>query len=176
MIDAEEVRKLYPKLYALALRFCRDETDAEDIVHDALARAYRHSDQFAAGSSLKAWLSKIVVNCFYTAVRQRRPAVVDTAELVRLMDAYCAQEPEPELAAGTISDEVAAAINALHAKQRIVLILHDVQDISEREIAEILDCPRGTVMSRLFRAHEHLRVQLKDYVRAQGYEWKKVAA
>lgn len=164
-------------LYAAALRLTRDERDSEDLVQDAFLRAYRFFDQFERGTNIKAWLYKILTNTFINRYRRsvkereafdgpERNAV--QARVISRESTAKAEQPEQHFFDHLLSDEVVGAIDALPVDFRMVVILSDLQEFSYKEIAEILDCPVGTVMSRLFRGRRLLQKALAGYASARG--------
>ncbi len=163
-------------LYAAALRLTRNERDAEDLVQDTFLRAYRFFDRFERGTNIKAWLFKILTNTFINRYRRKakeRSAVEDERETVheRFMSqdvSEHAANPEQYFFDRLLSDDVLQAIDALPVDFRMVVILADLQEFSYKEIAEILDCPVGTVMSRLYRGRKLLQKHLLAYAVEQG--------
>jgi RNA polymerase sigma-70 factor (ECF subfamily) len=164
-------------LYASALRFTRDPRDAEDLVQDAFVRACRFLDRFEPGTNLKAWLFRILANTFINKYRRnvRERTLVDgpgreqvTSQLHSPEVADRAENPERAYLDRIVSEEVLAALDAVPIDFRMVVILADVHDFSYKEIADILDVPVGTVMSRLFRGRRHLQGSLAGYAAAAG--------
>ncbi len=154
-----------PQLYAVALRLTRQHCDAEDLVQDTLARAYAKFYQFTPGTNMGGWLYRILLSTFYSRCRQRkrRPAEVLTAEQeggrgVALAPAATSAESE---ALGRLGDsDVVRALAALPAVFKTVVYLADVEGYRYAEIAEVLDIPVGTVMSRIHRGRTMLRAKL----------------
>lgn len=163
-------------LYAAALRLTKNERDAEDLVQDTFLRAYRFFDKFERGTNIKAWLFKILTNTFINRYRRRvkeRSIVDDERETVheRFMSrdvSENAANPEQYFFDRLLSDDVLKAIDALPLDFRMVVILADLQEFSYKEIAEVLDCPVGTVMSRLYRGRKLLQKYLLGYAVEQG--------
>jgi RNA polymerase sigma-70 factor (ECF subfamily) len=164
-------------LYSGALRLTKNERDAEDLVQDTFLRAYRFFDKFERGTNIKAWLYKILTNTFINRYRRKvkERSVVDGAERDTVHERFMsrgvterAENPERQLVERLLSDDVLKAIDALPLDFRMVVILADLQDFSYREIADILECPVGTVMSRLFRGRKLLQKSLLDYAIEQG--------
>jgi len=156
-------------LYGTALRLTRSRDDAEDLVQDALLKAYRFYDRYEAGTNFKAWLLKILTNTFINRyrrkVRERRvfdgvmadpvgDGVMSRAAMRHLMD------PRSEAERGLIGREIEAALDELPPDHRMIILLADVEELSYKEISEILGCPIGTVMSRLHRARSSMRSRL----------------
>jgi RNA polymerase sigma-70 factor, ECF subfamily len=163
-------------LYAAALRMTRNEKDAEDLVQDALLRAYRFFDTFQAGTNCKAWLFRILTNVFCNNYRDReREHVVLTeaesspANLEQFVGGGMdGRDTETALLGRMVSADVEKALAAVPADFRMAVILADLEDFSYKEIAEIMECPAGTVMSRLFRGRKILQGLLHDYAVEQG--------
>jgi RNA polymerase sigma-70 factor, ECF subfamily len=164
-------------LYAAALRMTRNEKDAEDLVQEALLRAYRFFDTFEAGTNCKAWLFRILTNVFCNQYREReRENVVMTeaesssANLEQFLSGAGADgnETETALLGRMVSADVERALAAVPPDFRMAVVLADLEDFSYKEIAEIMDCPAGTVMSRLYRGRKILQGLLYEYAVEQG--------
>jgi len=165
-------------LYASALRLTRNERDAEDLVQDALLRAFRFFDRFERGTNIKAWLFKILTNTFINKYRRsvKERSLVDgpeqeavTAQVVSRDATDQAADPERWFFDRLLSDEVLRAVDDLPIDFRMVVILADLQEFSYREIADILDVPVGTVMSRLYRGRRLLQKALAQYAIDSGF-------
>jgi RNA polymerase sigma-70 factor (ECF subfamily) len=169
-----------PALYAAALRMTRHEKDAEDLVQDALLRAYRFFDTFQAGTNCKAWLFRILTNVFCNRYREREreheildQAESSTANLEQFLGGASSQgggarDVENALLGHMVSADVEKALAALPSDFRMAVILADLEDFSYKEIADIMECPTGTVMSRLFRGRKMLQTLLYQYAVEQG--------
>ncbi len=165
-------------LYAAALRLTRNERDAEDLVQDGLLRAYRFFDRFERGTNIKAWLFKILTNTFINKYRRtsKERSIVDGPEQ-ETVQAHAASrdtaeqsnDPEKWFFDRILSDDVLRAVDALPLDFRMVVILADLQEFSYREIADILDVPVGTVMSRLYRGRRLLQKALARYAVDSGF-------
>ncbi|CAN5211648.1 RNA polymerase sigma factor SigR [soil metagenome] len=163
-----------PSLYSAALRMTRKPADAEDLVQETYLRAYRGFGGFQEGTNLKAWLYRILTNTFINRYRsqQRRP---DETNLDDIEDFYlyrrlgglegakATRSAEDELLDVITETEVKEAVESLPEQFRIAVLLADVEGFSYKEIAEILDIPIGTVMSRLHRGRKGLQKRLYDY-------------
>jgi RNA polymerase sigma-70 factor, ECF subfamily len=154
----------------------RNEKDAEDLVQDTLLRAYRFFDTFQAGTNCKAWLFRILTNVFCNNYRDReREHVILTeaesspANLEQFVGGGVdGRDTETALLGRMVSADVEKALAAVPADFRMAVILADLEDFSYKEIAEIMECPAGTVMSRLFRGRKILQGLLHDYAVEQG--------
>jgi RNA polymerase sigma-70 factor, ECF subfamily len=172
-----DVLPLLPNLYGAALRMTRNPTDAEDLVQDTYLRAFRGFAGFKEGTNLKAWLYRILTNSFINTYRkkQRQPQTVegpDDMDEWYLFDKLGGRNVE--LSAETevldkIPDEaVKAALESLPENFRLPVLLADVEGFSYKEIAEIMDTPIGTVMSRLHRGRKALQKALWDTAKERG--------
>lgn len=159
-------------IYNAALRMSKDRSEAEDLVQDTYLRAYRFFDRFQQGTSIKAWLFKILRNTFINNFkkRARTPEHVDFDQL-RLTEnePACSNNPEEEILYKIFGDEVRRAIDALPEEFRSVIYLSDVEGFSYKETAEMVNRPIGTVMSRLHRGRKILRNNLFEHAREMGY-------
>ena len=164
-------------LYSAALRLTKNERDAEDLVQDTFLRAFRFFDKFERGTNIKAWLFKILTNTFINRYRRKvkERTVVEGAAREGNNERFVARDanesssnPEQYLFDRLLSDDVLRAIDALPIDFRLVVILADLQEFSYKEIAEILECPVGTVMSRLYRGRKLLQKALVGYALENG--------
>jgi RNA polymerase sigma factor (sigma-70 family) len=143
-------------------------------------KAYRFIDKYDQGTNAKAWLFKILKNAFINEYRKRskQPTKVDYEEVVNFHDeedtSYSSYlDLREEIFQSLMGDEVTSAINALPVDFRTVILLCDVEGFKYEEIAKIVNIPIGTVRSRLHRARNMLKEQLKEYARKMGYEDKR---
>src|SRR5215207_5351714 len=162
---AEQAMPYMSALYAAALRMTRNPSDAEDLVQETFLRAYRGFEGFQEGTNLKAWLYKILTNTFINQYRakKRRP---DQVELDDVEDFYIFRRLgglEAADAAYTPDAEVKEALESIPEQFRMAVILADVEGFSYKEIADILEVPIGTVMSRIHRGRRALQKKLWDY-------------
>ena len=168
-----------PSLYSAALRMTRNAADAEDLVQETYLRAYRGFGSFQAGTNLKAWLYRILTNTFINRYRaaQRRPDETDLDEvedfylyrrLGGLEGARASRSAEDELLDVLTEGEVREAVESLPEQFRLAVLLADVEGFSYKEIAEILDIPIGTVMSRLHRGRRALQKRLYEFAVDRG--------
>jgi RNA polymerase sigma-70 factor, ECF subfamily len=154
-----------PQLYAVALRLTHQHCDAEDLVQDTLARAYAKFYQFTPGTNLGGWLYRILLSTFYSGCRQRsrRPAEVLTAEQEtggRAAPAPATKSAEAEALDLLGDSDVVRALVALPDAYKAVIYLADVEGYQCAEIADVLNIPVGTVMSRMHRGRAMLRAKL----------------
>jgi RNA polymerase sigma-70 factor (ECF subfamily) len=165
-------------LYGAALRLTRNPGDAEDLVQETMLRAYRFWDSFAKDTNCKAWLFKILTNTFINHYqKQKRGRVVLDAAATeqQLTDGVLVQEksalqrsPETQLIERSMSEDVSRALAALPPEFRTAVVLCDIEGFSYKEIADIMECPLGTVMSRLYRGRRLLQDALRDFALAEG--------
>ena len=164
------------QLYGAALRMTRNPTDAEDLVQETFAKAYASFHQFTPGTNLKAWLYRILTNTFINSYRkkQRQPqssgSEVEDWQLARAESHTSTglRSAETEALDRMPHSAVTDAMNALAPDFRLAVYLADVEGVSYKEIAEIMGTPIGTVMSRLNRGRNQLRVSLADFAREHG--------
>jgi len=148
-------------LYGYAVVLSRNRAEAEDLVQETCLRALRGMNCLRAEASAKSWLFTILRNIWLNQLRQRRraPAMVELAsdEGVAIEPADAAQDPHAEYVTRMERDQVRIAIQKLPVEFREIIILREYEELSYQEIAAVLDCPAGTVMSRLARARSKLR-------------------
>ena len=153
-------------LYSTARRLTRNPSEAEDLVQDTYVKAFRHRRRFRAGTNLRAWLFAILHNTFLNDIRRRKgsPIDVDGDAAERAADRQADSEPTPEesLVAQATAAEVEAALDSLPGSYREAVWLRDAQDLSYAEIAEVLQVPIGTVMSRIARGRRLLHQKLTE--------------
>jgi len=166
-------------LYNTAYRMTRNAEDAEDLVQEAYLKAYKYYDKFEEGTNFKAWLFKIMKNTFINNYRkkQQAPPQSDFADIEESFETQVSEEagqkkiknPEEELLQDVLDEDVQRAIDELPPDYRMVVLLADLENFSYKEIAEILDVPVGTVMSRLYRGRRLLEKVMLEYARDHGY-------
>jgi RNA polymerase sigma-70 factor (ECF subfamily) len=166
-------------LFGAAYRLTRNARDAEDLVQDSLLRAYRFWGSFEQDSNCKAWLLRIVTNTFINEYQRRKRSreVLDAASAEQdatdgvLLHAGATdrQSPERTLLERSVSDDVQRALDSLPDDFRTAVVLCDVQGLSYKEIADIMQTPVGTVMSRLFRGRKLLAAALREFAISEGY-------
>jgi RNA polymerase sigma-70 factor (ECF subfamily) len=168
---------LLDQLYSAAMRFTHNPQDAEDLVQDTFAKAYASFHQYQDGTNLKAWMYRILTNTFINSYRkkQREPLQSDADgvedwQLVRA-EAHTSRglrSAETEALDHLPDSDVKKALQELPSDFRMAVYLADVEGFAYKEIAEIMDTPIGTVMSRLNRGRSMLRTLLQDYARERG--------
>jgi RNA polymerase sigma factor (sigma-70 family) len=167
-------------LYNFAYHLTYDEDDANDLVQETYMKAYRFVGNYERGTNAKAWLFKILKNAFINEYRKKskRPAQVDYEEVITYQDEEDSQyssymDLREEMFQSMMGDEVTNAINSLPVDFRTVILLCDIEGFKYEEISKIIDIPIGTVRSRLHRARNMLKEQLKTYAESLGYEDKR---
>jgi RNA polymerase sigma-70 factor, ECF subfamily len=165
-------------LYGVAYRLTRHRGDAEDLVQDALLRAYRFWHTFEPDSNCKAWLLRILTNTFlnkYNKRKREREIIGEAQQEQAAVDGVLVHEgslaqrdPEGVLIDRMVSDDVARALTDIPPDFRVAVVLCDIEGLSYKEIAEVIDCPVGTVMSRLYRGRQLLKKSLYEYAIQQG--------
>jgi len=165
--------------FGIAMRLTRNQADAEDLVQEAALLAYRAFESFEAGTNFRAWFLKIVTNCYYSKRRREKSRPV-TSDLDDAPDLYLyarsgqagfpTQGPDPAavLLEKLGTDRIVAAISRLPDEYRVVSTLYFMEDLSYEEIARVLECPVGTVRSRLHRGRKMLQKALWQIAEEAG--------
>ena len=170
-------------LYGAALQMTRDPAAAEDLVQETFLKAHRFWHRYQEGTNCKAWLFRVQTNLFINRNRRKNPSAA-------LMDELDSAEQAPELYQGSgfydrpdiqaererFPERVEQALQSLPEAFRLPVVLADLQDFSYREIAEIMGCPVGTVMSRLYRGRQQLQEALFDHAVEVGVIEERSAA
>lgn len=174
----EDALPLLDSLYAGALRMTRNPADAEDLVQETMLRAYRAFDRFEAGTNLKAWLFRILTNAYINTYRkkQREPKKVSADELedfdlfqeLKDHDPAFTRSAETVVLDSLVDSDIIEALDDLPEQFRLAVVLSDLEDFSYAEMAEIMDVPLGTVMSRLHRGRKALQKRLWELARDRG--------
>ena len=163
-------------LYNFALRLTADHSDAEDLVQDAIVKAYRFFDSYEKGTNAKAWLFRILKNSFINNYRktQKNPQTVDFDEVSSYYETVRAERTdttdlESLIYRNLMDDNFSNALAKLPEDFRTVVLLCDVDGFTYEEISNMLDVPIGTIRSRLHRGRNLLKTELYEYAKKRGY-------
>jgi len=167
------------QLYSAAMRMARNPADAEDLVQETFLKAYRAYDTFQEGTNLKAWLYRILTNTYINKYRKesRRPSEVDLGDVEDLYlyrrlgsedTAEASRTTEDRVLDSLVESDIKSAVEELPENFRIPVLLADLEGFSYKEIAEILDIPIGTVMSRLHRGRKAMQKRLWEFASRRG--------
>lgn len=168
---------LLDQLYGAALRMTRNPADAQDLVQDAYMKAYQAFGSFREGTNLKAWMYRILTNTYINSYRkaQRRPTESSAEDMTDWQlaetakhDSVGLESAEVEALKNIPDKRIQDALMSLGEDYRMVVYYADVEGLAYKEIAEIMDTPIGTVMSRLHRGRKQLRSKLKDVAAEHG--------
>ena len=160
-------------LYRTALRLSKNKADAEDLLQETLLKALKKFHQILDPSKTRAWLFRILVTTFYN-IEKKRKRQLPIVDVELNEDLVTSSFDVPvynthEVFGRLLGDEIEHALEQLHPEFKIVILLYDVEGLDYNEIAEICQCSKGTVASRLYRAREILRTLLEAYARKHGY-------
>jgi RNA polymerase sigma-70 factor (ECF subfamily) len=153
------------RIYALARRMIGDHEEALDVTQETFLRAVRNRRQLKPGLNISGWLIRVARNLCIDRLRARRrqrSASLDAVGAGQIADDSALQEPAARSMATERQEQLEAALERLAPDHREILILRDIMDLSYQQVAETLDVPLGTVMSRLHRARAMLRKELGD--------------
>jgi RNA polymerase sigma-70 factor, ECF subfamily len=163
-------------LYNYALRMTGNSDDANDLVQETYLKAYRFWDKYEKGTNIRAWLFRIMKNSYINRYRKesKEPDTVDYDDIANfyntIRDQYTDQNDlQEKIFGGLLEDDVARTLESLPEDFRTVVILSDIEGLSYEEIAEFVDCPIGTVRSRLHRGRKILQAKLFNYAKKHGY-------
>lgn len=167
---------LMSNLYSTALQLTRNGLDAEDLLQETLLKAWRFFHRFEKGTNFRGWMMRILLNTFISNYnnKKREPQRVSFDKTRAVLPDQDESETDVFPAASEVNqdwfdDRVTEALNRLPDFYRSVVILSDVKDLKYQEIAELIDCPIGTVMSRISRGRKMLARSLRGYATARGY-------
>ncbi len=167
-------------LYNFAYHLTYSESDANDLVQETYLKAFRFIDSYNAGTNAKAWLFRILKNVFINDYRKRskQPNRVELDEVTNYGNEETSKyavytDLSLEMYNAMMGDEITIALNALPVDFKEVILLCDIEDFKYEEIAEIVGIPIGTVRSRLHRARNMLKEQLKTYAASLGFKDKR---
>ena len=173
-----QVMPYLDSLYNTAYRMTRSAEDAEDLVQETYFKPYKYYDKFEEGTNFKAWLFKIMKNTFINNYRkkQQTPTLSDFADIEESFETQVSEDaarqiknPEQELLENVLDEDVQQAIDKLPPDYRMVVLLADLEGFSYKEIADILEVPVGTVMSRLYRGRRLMEASMLEFAREHGY-------
>lgn len=160
-----------------AYKITGNELDADDLLQETYLRAFRFFHKFEKGTNCKAWLFRIMKNLFINNYRknQKSPGKVDYEEIENFFeniksDALDSSDLQEKVFSNLLDDQVTVALNSLQDDFKTVIILCDIEGLSYEEISEFVQCPIGTVRSRLHRARKLLAQKLYRYAKAKGYD------
>jgi RNA polymerase sigma-70 factor (ECF subfamily) len=163
-------------LYNYALRMTNNPADAQDLVQETYLKAYRFWDKYELGTNIRAWLFRILKNSYINRYRKhsKEPETVDFDDVQGYFTSARAQtsdsgDLQEAVFNNLLEDDVSKAIADLPDDFRTVIILCDIEGLTYEEIADFVDCPLGTVRSRLHRGRRLLRERLLEYAKDRGY-------
>jgi RNA polymerase sigma-70 factor (ECF subfamily) len=166
-VVAEEALKHLDHLYRVAFHLAKEPADADDLVQETFSRALAASEQFASGTNIKAWLTRILYNFFFDDYRRGKRWFSTEHEIeTSLEDRRADPNPGPEgqTLKKELDEQIIAGLRQMPEEFRAVMVLVDIGDLAYDEVAAILVCPVGTVRSRLSRARKLMRQYLSVYV------------
>ena len=163
-------------LYNFALRMTGDPEDADDLVQETYLKAFKYFDKFEKGTNCKAWMFRILKNSFINDYRKtsKEPDKIDYDDIQNFYETIKStdvktQHLQEDVFSQLLDDEISKAITNLPEDFRTVIILNDIEGFTYEEIADFVDCPVGTVRSRLHRARKMLYASLYDYAKDKGF-------
>ncbi len=168
-------------LYNYALRMTYNAADAEDLVQETFLKAFRFWDSYEKGTNIRAWLFRIMKNAYINRYRKEKkePETVEYQEVENFYNnvrgsAAESSDLQEAVFSNLLEDEVSRAIVELPDDFRTVVILCDIEELTYEEVAAFVDCPVGTIRSRLHRGRKLLRAGLLEYARKRGYVEEKM--
>ena len=164
-------------LHNYAYKMTSNQLDADDLLQETFLRAFRFFHKFEKGTNCKAWLFRIMKNLFINRYRknQKEPGKVDYGEIENFFDTIRSEKMESsdlqqKVFSNLLDDDVTKALNSLQDDFKTVVILCDLEGLSYEEIADFVQCPIGTVRSRLHRGRKMLQEKLYEYAKVRGYD------
>jgi RNA polymerase sigma-70 factor (ECF subfamily) len=164
-------------LYSFAVRLCRDRDDASDLLQETFLKGFRFFDKFETGTNCKAWLFRILKNTYINQYRKdkKEPDTIEYDTIEEFYDLIRSESSEStdlqkRIFDNLLDDEISIALDSLPESFRTAIILCDLEGMTYEEISEILECPIGTVRSRLHRARNILASKLIKYAKNRGYD------
>jgi RNA polymerase sigma-70 factor, ECF subfamily len=154
--------RYYPQVYRTALAITHENAVAEDIAQDCFLKLHHYANRIDTNLPLAPWLYRVTVNLSYTWVTRRKRRRVSLDALVDHLMSPAGHSPDQLAEHAETQDKVRKAVDGLPFNQRVVVVLHYLNGLSLDEVAEVLECPVGTVKSRLHYAREALRRKLGD--------------
>jgi len=162
-------------LYNFALRTAGNQNDAQDLLQETYLKAFRFWDKYEKGTNIRAWLFRIMKNSYINRYRKvsREPDKVDYGDVENFYDSIRDESKDTtdlqqKMFGGLLGDEVTQALQNLPVDFRTVVILCDIEELTYEEIADFLNCPIGTVRSRLHRGRKMLQKELLSYAKDKG--------
>jgi len=164
-------------LLAVGARLTKNSSEAEDLVQDTFVKAMRARQQFEPGTNMRAWLLRILTNTFINRYRRGglERSVIEGPDADPLADGWIGsatleamRDPESRALRPILEAEINRALDNIPEEFRLAVVLSDVEELSYREIADVMGCPIGTVMSRLHRGRRLLKAHLYEHARAMG--------
>lgn len=172
------IDKYLDMLYGAAYGMTGNREDAEDLVQDTCIKAYKNIEQLQAWKNGKSWLYRILTNTFINKYRKKiRSPILHEVDVEQVFDNYLSEYKKSfDISLRSdplkITDELVNKLfSELHVDIRTIIWLSDVEGFTQKEISEMMDCPLGTVSSRLFRGRNYLKEKLLKY--ASGYSGKE---
>ncbi len=163
-------------LYNYALRMTGNSDDANDLVQETYLKAFRFWDKYEKGTNIRAWLFRIMKNSYINRYRKesKEPETIDYENIANFYNTIRHQytdqnDLQEKIFGGLLEDDVARALESLPEDFRTVVILSDIEGLSYEEIAEFVDCPIGTIRSRLHRGRKMLQTKLFNFAKKHGY-------
>jgi RNA polymerase sigma-70 factor (ECF subfamily) len=175
----KDAMQFAPQLFSTAMRMTRNKSDAEDLVQETFIKAWRSFHTFQSGTNLRAWLYRIMTNTFINKYnsKQRKPTETELDEVEELYlykrlgsidQSKLSSSAEDQMLELFTDEEIKSALEELPEAFRLPVLLSDVDGFSYKEIAEMLDIPLGTVMSRLHRGRKAMQKMLYEYAKERG--------